>query len=335
MTTIRFFSFLILSLLIPVITTAQETVNLVPNHSFEEYLNECPEDMGEVPMNWKRWRGTTDTFSTCGIPQSLEDSVGWAPMNGWGYQWPYDGDSYIGLGAFGPSLEQGVESDYREYVGAGLIESLTPGTEYFVRFRTSLALNGFYFHTSLASSHLGVIFTTQDHHYQQNPMYVPNFAHVYTTEVITDTANWVTITGSFIADSAYTHMGIGVFFEFDSIDYLDLIPGPSLGSYYYIDDVCVSSYPDCLDPTTVSYKMASDIDFRVFPNPASEIIRIESSDIIGKINLYSLDGSLIYSQAMQGSTQWSINLSGIGSGIYILEVNNSKGIKRERLVVAR
>ncbi len=334
MTTTQFFSFLIYLSCIWMPVNAQ-IVNLVPNHSFEIYLNGCPELLSEMPLNWSRWRHSPDSFSTCVVPQNLGDSVGWAPLNGWGYQWPYDGDSYIGLGAFGPSLEQGVEPDFREYIGAGLIEPLTPGTEYFVHFRTCLALNGFYFHTSLASSHLGVIFTTQDHHFDQNPMYVPNFAHVYTTEVITDTANWVTIEGSFIADSAYTHMGLGVFFEFDWIDYIDMIPGHSLGSYYYIDDVCVSPYPGCLDPTTAVTNTAPEMNIRIFPNPVSDILRVESSDIIGRINLYSMDGSLIYSQAVQGSTQWSLDFSGISSGIYILEVNNSKGIKRERLVVAR
>jgi hypothetical protein len=335
MTTTRFFSFLILSFLIPVITTAQETVNLVPNHSFEEYVNGCPENLNEMPVFWNRWRNSPDSFSTCVVPQNLVDSLGWAPINAFGYQLPFSGEAYVGLMAFGPSVDQGVEPDYREYIGIELIEPLASGIEYFVHFRSSVALNGFHSHVSLAASHLGVIFTTQGHHYQQNPMYVPNFAHIYTTEVITDTANWVTIAGSFIADSAYTHMGIGVFFEFDWIDYLDLIPGPSLGSYYYIDDVCVSPYPDCMDPTTVISDMTSDMDFRVFPNPASEILLIESSDFIENINLYSLDGSLIYSQAMQGSTQWSMDLSGIGSGTYILEVNSNKGVKRERLVVAR
>lgn len=312
-----------------------QIVNLVPNHSFEQYESGCPETLNEMPIYWNRWRNSPDSFNTCVFPDNLVDSLGWAPINAFGYQFPSDGESYVGFMAFGPSVDQGVEPDYREYIGVGLTESLIPDTEYFVRFRTSLALNGFHSHVSLASSHLGVIFTTQGYHFQQNPMSVPNQSHVYTTEVITDTANWVTIEGSFIADSAYTYMGIGVFFEFDLINYLDLIPGISLGSYYYIDDVCVSPYPDCLNPVTDIPENDPATALKLFPNPASHLVQIRSGDRIDNIRVYSLDGSLIYTQSANGSTQWSMDLSGVSKGIYILEVISNHKTKRERLVVAR
>lgn len=312
-----------------------QIVNLVPNHSFEEFENGCPENFNDMPVHWKRWRESANTFSTCVTPETFVDSLGWAPLNGFGHKFPYDGNSYVGLMAFGPSVDQDVEPDFREYLGAELLETLDPGTEYFVRLRASLALNGFYWYMSLASSHLGSIFTTEAHHYQQNPMPIPNYGHVYTSDVLAEYNEWVTIEGSFIADSAYTHIGLGVFFDFELIEYSELLPGPSLGSYYYIDDVCVSRFPNCLNPTTDISESISNLGLRVFPNPASDLLRIESSYFMEKVNLFALDGSLIFSQAMQGSTQWSLNISGISSGIYILEVSSNKGTKREKLVVAR
>src|SRR5690606_41066997 len=36
-----------------------------------------------------------------------------------------------------------------------------------------------------------------------------NYAHLHSTAVITDTANWILVQGSFVADSAYRFLAIG------------------------------------------------------------------------------------------------------------------------------
>lgn len=336
----RFFSFLALSLskglffVVSLAINAQETVNLVPNPSFEEFENGCPIYLNEMPFLWERWRQSPNSFSTCVVPQNQEDSLGWAPLNGFGHQLPYDGDSYIGFAAFGPSPKPVTTPNFREYIGTELLEPLVQGTEYFVQFRVSLALNGWYWHMSLASSSLGAIFTTMPYHWDENPMPIPNFAHVYTEEVITDTLNWVLVSGSFVADSVYTHMGLGVFFEFDYLNYIDLVPGLSLGSYYYVDDVCVSPFPDCL-ASNVSVEQYSNLRMRIFPNPTTEYVQIQLNDSATEVRLLSLSGVEIMSEQINQNTVIRWNLSALNQGLYIVEVKSKKQIKREKLMVLR
>src|SRR6056297_2279561 len=95
--TTRFFSLILLF-----ISSNLFAQNLVPNYSFEEFVDGCPETFnGTVALGWERWANNPDLFSACVEPQSLNDSLGWVPWNGVGYQWPADGESYAGLYAHG------------------------------------------------------------------------------------------------------------------------------------------------------------------------------------------------------------------------------------------
>jgi hypothetical protein len=334
----RFFSFLALSLskglffVFSLASTAQETVNLVPNPSFEEFENVCPINLNEMPIGWSKWRSSPNSFSTCVEPQNLVDSLGWAPLNGFGIQFPFDGDSYVGLYAFGPSPKPGIDPAFREYLGTELLEPLTIGTTYYVSFKASLALEGFYYPMSLASSNLGAIFTLGDYDEQLAPMPIPNFAHIYSQEIITD-QNWITISGSVVADQSYTHVGLGVFFEFEFLTYLEILPGLSLGSYYYLDDVCVSIYPDCDVSTHVV--IGQDIGVKLLPNPAQSMFVIEASDVIELIKLFDLRGNVLRVVRGSGSNRTEIECSTLQDGVYILETKTTKGIKREKLVIVR
>lgn len=64
-----------------------------------------------------------------------------------------------------------------------------------------------------------------------------NSAHVYSDSLLNDTANWVQIKGSFIADSAYQYVVIGNFFDDFNTDTLNC----SSASYAFIDMICVQA----------------------------------------------------------------------------------------------
>jgi hypothetical protein len=322
----RFFSFLFVLLFY----CSAISQNLVPNPSFEDYANECPLNLNEMPLFWGKWRSSPNSFNTCVEPQNLTDSLGWAPWNGFGYQEPATGDSYVGMYAF-PSPSPGLPNDYREYIGCELLEPLIVGTEYYVSFKTSLGYGGYYY-PLWASSHIGAIFTTQGYNGSSNPMPIPNFAHVYIEEIFSDTLNWVLISGVVVADVAYTHLGIGVFFEFELLNIENLDPSlSSLGSYFYIDDVCISKFPDCKLTTSVSSKTLA---WKIYPNPAGDSFRI--TGIIGSFNLsiYSLSGQKVgvWYNLMSDN---EIDTRSLKDGVYILELEQPKSIKREKLVVAR
>jgi hypothetical protein len=335
----RFFSFLALSLskglffVFSLAINGQETVNLVPNPSFEEFENGCPVNFHELPTGWSKWRSSPNSFSTCVEPQTLADSLGWAPWTGWGTQLPADGESFCGFAAFSPAPSIATQNDFREYLGCALEEPMEIGTTYYVSFKVSTGFKGYYWVT-WASSHLGAIFTTEEYTSDGNSMPIPNFAHVYTEEIIVDTVNWVTISGSVVADQAYTHMVLGVFFEFDLLNTFQMLGGPNLGSYYFIDDVCVSPYPDC-STITITEQHIVVKDVHIYPNPSSDYVQIKSSQPIIACTVYDSGGRLVGS--WNPYTQiFSIGLEALSEGIYTLVITtkDTKTI-REKLLIVR
>jgi len=313
-------------------TFSQEVINLVPNPSFEEFENGCPENLHEIPLHWSWWRDSPNSFSTCVDPQNLLDSLGWAPWTGFGTQMPAHGESFCGFYSHGQP-EDSNSSNFREYLGCELLEPLEVGNTYYVSFKVSTGYKGYYWVT-WACSHIGAIFTNEAFDWQQNPMPIPNFAHVYTEEIISDTVNWITISGTVIADQAYTHLGLGVFFEFELIDTFQILEGPSLGGYYFIDDICVSAYPDC-SVVLNTEKQLIDNKIRIYPNPASQHVSIECETPVISCIIYDNGGRVVGSWNPHAEV-FTLGLEAISEGMYTLLVTTKdKKTIREKLLIVR
>jgi len=341
----RFFSFLALSLskglffVFSHTITAQETVNLVPNPSFEEFENGCPIDLNEPPSHWSWWRNSPNSFSTCVEPQNLLDSLGWAPWTGFGTQIPSDGESFCGFYAFSPSPTPETQPNFREYLGCELEEPMEIGITYYVSFKVSMGYYGNYYNVWWASNRIGAFFTSTAYSYNDNPMPIPNFAHVYTEEIISDTTNWIIIEGSIVADSAYSHMALGVFFEYDLLETMIILPPnppptAGLGAYYFVDDVCVSKFPNC-QFVTGNEVISMEFDVKIFPNPASSTVIVHAHEVLSGIRLYDSSGKLVLLKAFQ-TNEVILDVSMIESGFYLIEaLFKDKKTKRERLVIVR
>lgn len=68
---------------------------------------------------------------------------------------------------------------------------------------------------------------------------------------------------------------------------------------------------------------SKNIIIRVYPNPTSGIIYVESDELIDNLALYNLSGKLIIS----GSKKNELNIQNIQSGIYVLIINQQKAFK--------
>jgi len=212
---------------------AQCGTNLVPNPSFEDYI-QCPvmESQFGVVSIWTRFRNSAEYFNACDV----SGNVG-VPSNMAGYQQAASGQAYAGINTFSNS---GVNPSFRDYIGVQLISPLVIGTKYYVSFKVSPTLIGFppFVSDKYVSNKLGVLFTnTASSNYP-----IPNFAHVYSDSIISDTTAWATINGSFIADTTYQYIVIGNFFHDSLTAYININPsGMWHLAYYYVDDVCVST----------------------------------------------------------------------------------------------
>jgi len=310
--------------------------NLVPNPSFEE-CSSCPAGYGQTHLaGWTININTADFFHKCA--NGLAPEVG-IPSNTFGIQNTYDVNcnGYAGFGSFF------FTEDYSEYIGVQLLSPLTIGIEYFVSFRIVLANSS---SVNCGVNKIGIKFT--NYNYGQVSAGYPasvmnNSAHVYTEDVITEQNDWVEINGSFIADSAYQFIIIGRFFN-DNNTTVDCF-GDNLLSYYYIDDVCVSTDSvfcwnyvyDC--NSAINNKITNKPKFTLSPNPASDYVYFQlENDMFDKsksVTLYTLQGENVTDNVgilENGSNGFTIKRNQLDAGVYVIKIKTSNKFYNAKIV---
>lgn len=301
--------------------------NLVPNPSFE-VLDSCPSmNWNITASNWYSSRLSPDNFATCA------DQIGLGvPTNDFGTQYaPFHSD---GASAFAGLITsfQPQFTPYREYIGCRLLDTLVPGVRYFVSFLASLAET-----SPLATNNLGVHLSTIEYKYYppvyNNPAPIFNSAHIFSSTVITDTSNWTSISGSFIADSSYTWLMVGNFFDNVSTSYVSIPWGDTSygGPYYYIDNVCLSTDSvECLLPTFLSNHSLAEI--KIFPNPAKDQLKVLIPPGNAEYILYDAIGRRVLRGLLHASG--TIDLTGIPHGVYTISIKcNEATILHQQLVL--
>lgn len=210
--------------------------NLVPNPSFEDTLS-CPNALTQINRadGWMSFSITPDYYNACSDP-SLFIPVS-VPHNFGGDQLARTGNAYAGFVAFKTGA-----TNSRDFVATQLSQQLIIGQKYFVSFWVSTAFGymNLQDYPHLACNNLGAKFSTIPYS-QVNPMPINNFAHVFDTTLINDTINWIKISGSFIADSAYQYLSIGNHFDDNHTTIASIGTSLPNDAYYYLDDVKVST----------------------------------------------------------------------------------------------
>lgn len=286
--------------------------NLVPNSSFETYTA-CPWNTAQLPYtsNWLNCGASTDYFNSCAGGGFVS-----VPANLQGYQPGADGNGYIGLIAFALHDNGTGPTYYREPAGTFLTQTLTIGTKYFASFKVALTLNNF--ESCCASNKLGIRFSTIPYS-TSNPAPVNNFAHIYSNSIITDSLNWSTISGSFVADSSYKFISIGNFYDTLNtavIDYYNNYPN-TYASYYYVDDVRISTDSNFVLAGINTYDNIESVV--VYPNPTSEKIFIKGLKN-SEIEIYDTLGQRVLQKNYIIGEE--INISNLNSGVYLFVIKS-------------
>lgn len=209
----------------------------MPNPSFEDY-SLCPGLNGGNANTLNYWDidiNTVDNFNSCDTIYPFNAGV---PYNAFGNQCASTGNGYAGLYFYGSN---GFE-DAREMFGGSLISPLVVGQKYYISFKVSSAESSY-----SVNNNLGMRFTNRNLINSANaqiilpPPFIDNAAHIFSNTIVVDTLGWTQIKGSFVADSAYNNFLFGCFYDYNHIDTI-LKPGFNFcKSYYYLDDVCLST----------------------------------------------------------------------------------------------
>lgn len=307
--------------------------NLVPNPSFE-LTDTCPYsigfNVGNRPLYWNRWDQSPEYFHACAVPPV--DALVGVPWNGFTWQFAHDGDAYVGMGLY-------TVDDFRELVGAPLIEPLVVGQTYYVSYWVNLATEGSYWETRWACNNQGVLFTMDEHIWSgqtgSGPEFAPrNYAHVNNPTIITDTANWTLVSGSFVADSAYRYIVLGNFFNDALTDTVHLAPGqPSLAAYYLYDAICVSPLQgQCPMATGLPEPGQATLAVRVWGG--GQWLQVDGADAGANGRVYDAGGRLVAQFSLNASTTQPIGHW--PEGVYVLRVQGRTGsVWHEKFVVMR
>lgn len=286
------------------------TQNLVTNPSFENYSS-CPSGLGQIykAIGWDFFNsGSPDYFNTCGA-SGLQ-----VPNNSFGYQKAASGNAYSGIITYNNS------SLSREIIGDSLSSPLIISQKYFVSFKLNRADDNTV--VGYSSNNIGIKLSTV----KSFSVNIDNTAHVYNNTIITDTSNWIRITGSFIADSVYKYLMIGNFFDDINTSIINESSGPF--AYYYIDDVCLSTDSIlCANFSTSIKKNETTDKLLIYPNPANSEISIQYKFPFN-IAIYNILGQkIIYSTKSKSKDKITIETSRWKNGIYIITINNNKTAK--------
>lgn len=305
--------------------------NLVPNPSFEEYI-ECPTGYGpyegmDRALDWHTTLGGPELFNIC----DQGDTAG-VPVNCFSYQMPASGVGYMGMWAFG-NCE--CPSGLHEIVGARLTDPLVMGQTYWASLKVSWTtgypnLDCF---PGLASNNVGLL-CRMDSVAQGfgNGGWgdFPNHAHVNSTTIITDSVGWTTVAGSFMADSAYRFLYVGNFYGDDQTQFVVMNAAGDQVAYYYVDDICLSPTPGYC-PEAVGLQ-----EYDGLFQPVATWLGMSNSILIHDLpsgetyalDLYELTGRLVAREnvtATSDPTPWVVRDQPMSQGIFILRIRGGPG----------
>jgi hypothetical protein len=251
-----------------------------------------------------------------GVPYSLAG----------GYQEAKQGEAYAGY-------HQYTSNGITEVLGVQLTSPLEIGQQYYISYYVNRSKH--YLGPTLAgncwSNGHGVKFTMNPYSSDspENEMPVDNSSHLFNVDLISDTVNWVHLSGTFIADSTYAYMAIGNFYELENLQFECDAEYQVFTAYYFVDCVCVTTAETDCELLLSSPEYIRD-KLQVYPNPFYTDLNIEvlGKDMIRKIDLISNTGQLLESLEFQAHTYQMLNiteLSDYPAGFYSLKISLQSG----------
>ena len=240
--------------------------NLVPNPGFEDY-NNCPSSFSDISYapgynlfpTVKAWINplkttTPDYYNACAPAPSLSNSSVHVPANTMGYQKARTGNAYAGIVPY--SGQWGF--NYSEYIECRLLQPLVAGHTYDVEFYVSFTYKteANPYRNYVAVKRMGIHFS-DTLIYSPGPLAGDQVLHLqysvgYSGGFITDTMNWVKISGVYTALGGEQYLTLGTFEDGNPVTFQHVFPVPAStlavtdnSSYYYIDDISVKEQVTC------------------------------------------------------------------------------------------
>lgn len=204
-------TYLFITLLIFVSSKSQ--TNLVPNPSFEDTIGDCQSQMGisvfgSKVKNWFTiYNSTPDYYNTC-ANSIIYPNICTVPYSTRSYQYPNNGDSYMGLFTYFINNPNDSIHMATEYLSVKLKQQLKQNTCYLASFYVNLGNISFVTNNQISLLFTQNTFSTAIGSYTNT---IQPQVQWDTTQCFTDTLNWIKISGTFIAQGGEEYLTIGNF----------------------------------------------------------------------------------------------------------------------------
>ncbi len=285
--------------------------NLVPNPSFE-ILTQCPTLFNQIyyAPPWFQpciHSGNTTNSSSSDVYDTCSNYAEYGvPTNVAGFQYAQTGFAYAAIYLYGDTV------NYREYLEVPLTDTLIANKKYCVEFYVSLS------YPASAVSNCGAYFSNDSILDTTNLKaidYITPQIENPIGNMLNDTANWMLISGNFIAQGGERFMTIGNFHNPANTNVQSL--GGGTVAYYYVDDVSV------VDCTGIGIsEVAEENTVNIFPNPATNSLTLTLSKGEGTASIYNVLGQVVYTAKITNS-KTAIDISTYPKGVYFININNA------------
>ena len=108
--------------------------------------------------------------------------------------------------------------------------------------------------------------------------------------------------------------------------------------YYYVTSVFIECTSD--SSNIVMADVVTGIDpqvtsnFSIYPNPATEVVNIKSSDNITNIEIMNYLGQTVYTKQNVDNKTAKVNVTGLMNGVYFVKVTTTQGIRTVKITVS-
>jgi len=314
------------------------TINLINNPNLEEYTC-CPTNMGMIDCAtyWTQplvGNSSSEYYNVCGIDSLLFPNLIVF------FDHAYFGNGYAGIVTFSYNPSVIPPSDYREYIQGRLSKPLNAGQCYYGEFWVKV----FNWSNSIpycANDALSIFFSDtlpQRTGSDEMAMFYPSQINNLTGRIISDTSNWVKISGSLIAAGGEKYFTVGNFKLPNEVNSIYFGAPNFARSTYFFDNFSLCPCEDTIPPDTVKPIIPV---LEVYPNLANEnlFILFNGYDQLQAIDLeiYNILGELVMNeQIISSDAPTSINIAPIASGCYAIVLKNGSSILyKDKLIIIK
>lgn len=90
-------------------------------------------------------------------------------------------------------------------------------------------------------------------------------------------------------------------------------------------------------PTMKTFDITDDleVDMKIFPNPASDMVSVRVDDEIQNVTVYNVQGQQMFYREYEGTDRVNLDVSALATGVYMISVQTEDELITERMVIHR